>query len=1742
MSDYDVTEIEVGVSDPIQVIKITNPFNPKDQTKELVEWESHKTIDTYVPELEEGYYEWVVSLNGGIIEAEDYSRTYVTPGSTIAICPIPQKGGKNLFRLIAMIAVSVIAGPLAAGLGSSLGISSGIGLGLLKGAISIAGSMLVNALLPPPKPAAPNKSDYDSSPSYGIDGAKNASAENIPVPIHYGTFRGGGNFINIFVENVEDTQFLYMLLNAGEGEVYGLSDIKINDQPIENFQDYELAVRTGRSDQEYIDWFLDVITPFNLGIKLTPTWVNYTTSGLVDKLRVDVVFPTGLFALHEEKGTLLDAEVDIELQYRKVGEQTWQAGTTNTYVAHYNHIYHYYEQCQWDDEETQICTPGYSPAELETGDYEGTGSDDGLIIREGEDDDYPVGTYEKIPVYVSGLKIKEKNRSPVRQSISTPVLEQAQYEVRVRRVTEESTGQFLFDSVTLSDINEVLVEDIRYKNTALMGVKIRLSDQLNGIPKVTYINQGRRIRTWDEANSKWVDGDATQKNNPAWVVYDLMTNDRYGAGISSDRIDVEKFKIWAKHCKDNNLTFDGVIDTHMNMWDALQPILRTGHAQIVNVGTRYTVAIERAENPVMMFSVSNIIKDSFSIEWLPLEGRANTVEVSYFDKNDDYKQRTIKLYDATMQPGEPERIAQVKLIGVVDPQTAAKEARFHLNMNKYILQSVSFDAAVEAIACTVGDLIYVQHDIPQWGYAGRTEAACTDTIIKLDRPVTMETGKAYKALVLFDYVALASGTVASIVNNTVFLNGYDGNANAKRIQINTVDYEVENIAESGGVFGVVINDATGILPGNSYTIYNTDVIEERDVVLNVGEQTEITVTSAFPAAPAQFVNWMFGENGKFKKPFRVNSIEGTGEYTRTISAIEYNASVYDLSGAAVPTPDYSALSGGGAHVTNLSVTEELFLIGSIYRTRITVHYDPPANESYKEAEVHVASNGVSYEFKGSGRFYTSFDADQGAVLSIKVVAKDALGKPANFSTAPVIEHTVQGKSIVPGDVTNLVAVESGGVYTLTWDHEKAIDHAYYEIQHNAATIGTSLEETAFTTVKISSLEQQSFTVRAVDTSNNVSSWATVVISPGAPAGVSNLTATEVNGNFALTWNHTQPDDFAAYEISTPTLGVIGTVISEQTFTVNVSAFAEFNDKGVPIEFVVNVIDTLGLVSPDVSVYGTPTLPDSVLNFSAKTISDGVFFSWDEVVNVSVKGYEIRKGGPLWDTAEVVATNITTNSYYLFDSEGVDLSETYLIKAIRETGEYSQNYTSVGFTEDGVVVPDVGDTEGYIYKDETLEVTFDDSEGNYDVQFTYKTYDDPNIIAYEMRIGETFEHGEVVTQSTTDTISVPFTTVSGKKVWIKAVYADGEGYSAWSYYVDLTEGAGVETPTGFHWTIDEINIILEWDEVEGADHYLVYYSDGGVTRIFKATDPYISRIVPKYTLNVNIVAVDSDGLFSLPLVEEITLSGRYRLNEIVNINLPMVNGKYVNLCFTSDSTVRRASVAGSAVSLPILNINDCDLFTFANDLDGVTTSSIEDTSASWFRQDFWKEKDGYFESGILDLGAILTGKLKLALTTTINNLGDLISDIDDVAVEYLADSSVLKLIDRSAYVGVKFYVNPTDDVLSGQWNEVVDGDWITARYVKCVIEVLEASPLTEIIVNEGTITLDVPDLIESGMATGVTSAGTAITLTKPFNVVSVVLATARGNPKAQVSNVTATGFTLKTNSATPADVDWYAKGY
>jgi hypothetical protein len=1033
------------------------------------------------------------------------------------------------------------------------------------------------------------------------------------------------------------------------------------------------------------------------------------------------------------------------------------AGVTYIYTTYYNASYQpVYPTVvwKWQDNNTAV-----------------TGSDLAYIQANAYIYSLDVGrTYEiAVPIYASIIRMTDNTRSPVRMSVYSPVLAEGVYDVRVKRASADEVRTNVTSDVYLSDINEIVLEDIGYRNTGLLALRIKLTDQLNSLPSVSYRVWGKVLNVYNPTGGYWA---YTYSENPAWIVWDILTSTRYGGGIHYSRLDFDKWVQWAQYCTFKGLTFNGIIDRQMTVWDAAQLVARCGHATLVPLGTKYSIAMEADNTPVQVFSVANIEKESFKINWLPMDDRANEIEVTYYDRADKYRQRSIRLYDQiALSQGRSQKTASVDLVGVVDYTRAAQEAQFHLNLNRYITQTVEFDARVEAIACTIGDVIIVQHDMPQWGFGGRFSSTGNLSTVTLDRTVTMETNKTYSFLTFFDTVTRVTGTIASISGNWVTLNGYSGQGSIKRfVAAGTLDKEVKSFS----VNAVYLDNVSGLSAGQSYVLYDTDVIEQRYVQLAIGTTNTITLTAPLPDYPRSNQQWLFGEYNKVRKPFKVKSLSRGDDYKRTIVALEHNASVYDLSGIAVPTPNYSNLQTTIKQSTITSVAEDLIAINGIIRSQLTVYFNNTSS-TYRLSRVYASVNGGAETYKGSGEDRITFEVADRTQITVRVVAEDALGKAVPASSAPTYTLTVLGKSAPPKDVIGFGHdVDQYGI-ALTWSANTDVDIDSYEVRYgntwDTATILVSKHRSTILTTGLRSAGTHTFWIKAIDTTGNYSTNAV-----STQAVIIGTTQTGLNGSFAgenvvLTWAYSV-GAFALdrFEIRTGASWAAGTLVS----TTKSTGFSEKANFSSSKTYWVAAIDIAGNISTATSVTLTIVLP-SAPSVTVEVIDNNVLLRWTtSTASLPINRYILKKGATLGAAVEIgqiygqfsaiFEQNAGTYIYWVagIDSAGNVGSYGAVSALVSAPPDYilRQDWvSSLGGTRSNIQIID-GVLTGPLATQTFAEHFTNNSWATPQAQIDagYPNYFQPSATTsyYE----ETFDYGTTITQTTLISVSSVVATITG----------------------------------------------------------------------------------------------------------------------------------------------------------------------------------------------------------------------------------------------------------------------------------------------------------------------------------------------------------------------------------------------
>ena len=239
-------------------------------------------------------------------------------------------------------------------------------------------------------------------------------------------------------------------------------------------------------------------------------------------------------------------------------------------------------------------------------------------------------------------------------------------------------------------------------------------DIFPGAPTILVDVDGKRIQSVDSLGT--FVNTASEMNNPANIIYDYMTNSRYGKGLAAADIDLASFQAARTWATSAGITMNGAVDTSDSLFNNLQALLAGGNLNLVYTNGKYHVLPIKQESftGAFVFDKSNII-GKWQISLGNKRGRFNQLKVNYFDPTLDWQANSIIIENATYLSEDSGVVNErtIELPYASDETLATKIGTYFLNLSRYQKQ-VTFKASHEALKLQVGDPVYVTHDVPGW--------------------------------------------------------------------------------------------------------------------------------------------------------------------------------------------------------------------------------------------------------------------------------------------------------------------------------------------------------------------------------------------------------------------------------------------------------------------------------------------------------------------------------------------------------------------------------------------------------------------------------------------------------------------------------------------------------------------------------------------------------------------------------------------------------------------------------------------------------------------------------------------------------------------------------------------------------------------------------------------------------------------------------------------------------------------
>ncbi|EFH7824425.1 DUF1983 domain-containing protein [Escherichia coli] len=361
------------------------------------------------------------------------------------------------------------------------------------------------------------------------------------------------------------------------------------------------------------------------------------------------------------------------------------------------------------------------------------------------------------------ITIKGKTTSQYLASVVVDNLPPRPFNIRMRRMTPDSTTDQLQNKTLWSSYTEIIDVKQCYPNTALVGVQV-VSEQF-GSQQVSrnYHLRGRILQVPSNYNPQtrqysgiW---DGTFKpaysNNMAWCLWDMLTHPRYGMGKRLGAADVDKWALYVigQNCDQSvpdgfggtepRITCNAYLTTQRKAWDVLSDFCSAMRCMPVWNGQTLTFVQDRPSDKVWTYNRSNVVMPDdgapFRYSFSALKDRHNAVEVNWIDPDNGWETATELVEDTQAIARYGRNVTKMDAFGCTRRGQAHRAGLWLIKTELLETQTVDFSVGAEGLRHVPGDVIEIcDDDYAGISIGGRVLAVNSQTrTLTLDREITL---------------------------------------------------------------------------------------------------------------------------------------------------------------------------------------------------------------------------------------------------------------------------------------------------------------------------------------------------------------------------------------------------------------------------------------------------------------------------------------------------------------------------------------------------------------------------------------------------------------------------------------------------------------------------------------------------------------------------------------------------------------------------------------------------------------------------------------------------------------------------------------------------------------------------------------------------------------------------------------------------------------------------------------------
>ncbi|MFX6372847.1 phage tail protein [Acinetobacter baumannii] len=370
--------------------------------------------------------------------------------------------------------------------------------------------------------------------------------------------------------------------------------------------------------------------------------------------------------------------------------------------------------------------------------------------------------------------------------------------IRVRRLTPNSTSEYISDKMYIAAVTEVIDAKLRYPNTALLGLQYD-AETFGNVAKVAMDTKGRLLKVptnYNPATRQYVGmWDGTFKeaysNNPAWIYYDICTVDRYALGDRLTPLMVDKWSLYrlAQYCdemvpdglggQEPRFTCNVYLQSAEGAFEILTKLAGVFRAITFWDGNSIICDADIPQDTYFTYTRANVIDGNFEYSGTRARDRHNVVKIAWDNPANHYKTEYEFVRDekAIAEAGQV-RILELDAWGCTSRGQAQRAGWWALKSEQLETRTVSFKVGLDGHIPLPGKVIEVADPL----FAGRANGGRVSKISADRKSITLD-----------------RDDVVAVAGDRLIINGEDGKAQTRIVQsisgrVVTVTHEFDAIA------------------------------------------------------------------------------------------------------------------------------------------------------------------------------------------------------------------------------------------------------------------------------------------------------------------------------------------------------------------------------------------------------------------------------------------------------------------------------------------------------------------------------------------------------------------------------------------------------------------------------------------------------------------------------------------------------------------------------------------------------------------------------------------------------------------------------------------------------------------------------------------------------------------------------------------------------------------------------------